>query len=147
VHRQPTLARGRAWRVLLAALILTGLGIWSGGHCTDHAAVEQAAAITSVAGDGHHQVAAVAAVAVPRVAVPRVAVPRVAVPRVAVPHTAAGDCHLVTATTPAVTAGVANASPPIRHQAGGVVVGDAAPRPVPRLLTSRPLTEIGVSRT
>jgi hypothetical protein len=130
MRRPPILARGRLWRVLLAALLLTGLGIGQGGHCTyQHTTFQQTAyqqtavaSIGSLLPDGHHDGATPA-----------------------LPHTAAEDCRLVISAEPATTTGVTHASPPIRFPAG--VVGDAAPRPVPRLLTGRPLTEIGVSRT
>ena len=118
MRRPPIPTRGRLWRVLLAVLVLVGLGIGDGGHCIDH----HTAAVASVAPvSGHVDASA------------------------GLPRTVAEDCRLVISAEPATTTGVTHASPPVRFPAG--VVGDVAPRPVPRLLTGRPLTAIGVSRT
>ena len=118
MRRPPIPTRGRLWRVLLAVLVLAGPGVWHGGHCADR----HAPAVASIASAGHQAGDSAAA-----------------------PHTAAEDCRLVISAEPATTTGVTQAAPPVRFPAG--VVGDVAPRPVPRLLTCRPLTEIGVSRT
>jgi len=144
MRRQPSPYHGRLWRALLAVLVLAGLGIWHGGHCPGDAPVRHAS--TTVAGPR----ADAAIVLVPAATVLAVAATghrdNHAGAALEVPDTAADDCHLVSSTEPATTTRATCVTPPVQTSTG-IVIGAAARRPVPRLLTGRSPTEIGVSRT
>lgn len=145
MRRQPSLHHGRLWRALLAVLVLGGLGIWHGGHCPgDTFAGHASATIAGPRADVAIVPAQAAAVGVARTIGHRESQVGGA-PEV--PDTAAGDCHLVTSTEPAATRTSVTGVAPPGQASSCVVIGAAARRPVPRLLTGRPLTEIGVSRT
>ena len=144
MRRQPSPACGWLRHALLAVLILAGSGIWNTGHCTDRTSVHQATAVIAGPAANADVVHAPAAAVLTTVAVSEHwdGTPRASLE---VPQTAADDCRIVTSTVPATATSATSTPPPVRQYT--CVVGDAAPRPVTRLLTGRPLTEIGVSRT